>query len=127
MWTPFCLLLVLGCFLSFRLGPLLLIQENFNTTAYNNSLDKSVLPKLWQRFGELHFLFPHDNAPMHEAKSLKTFFFFQFVLWRHCCPKKNDSISHFSKCPKMTCLLLTKPSGCSYYDGRKFIDRWVLL
>ena len=38
------------------------------------SLDDSVLPTLWQQFGEGPFLFPHDNAPLHKARSIQKWF-----------------------------------------------------
>ena len=34
----------------------------------------SVLPTLWQQFGEGPFLFQHDNAPVHKARSTQKWF-----------------------------------------------------
>jgi hypothetical protein len=51
-----------GCCSWFRLGPLVPVKGNLNDIAYNNILDYSVLPTLWQQFGEGLFLFQRDNT-----------------------------------------------------------------
>ena len=37
-------------------------------------LDDSVLPTLWQQFGEGPLLFQDDNAPVHKARSIQKLF-----------------------------------------------------
>ena len=65
--------MVWGCFSQFGSGPLVPVKGNLNTTEYND-IDDSVLPTLWQQFGEGPFLFQHDNAPVHKAWSVHKWF-----------------------------------------------------
>ena len=42
-----------------------------HATVYNYILDNSVLSTLWQQIGEGPFLFQHNNAPVHKARSIQ--------------------------------------------------------
>ena len=66
--------MVWGCFSWLRLGPVVPVKGILNASVYNYIIDHSVLPALWQQVGEGSFLFQHDNAPVHKARSIQKCF-----------------------------------------------------
>ena len=64
--------MVWGCSSGAGLGLLVPVKGTLNASAYQEVLDSSMLPTLWEQFGDGPFLFQHDCAPVHKAKSIKT-------------------------------------------------------
>ncbi len=54
------------------LGPVLPVKGNHNASACQDIFDNAMLPTLWEQFSKGPFLFQHDCAPVHKARSIKT-------------------------------------------------------
>ena len=51
-----------------------MVRTRHTTLQHINILDDSVLTTLWQQFWEGPFLFQHDNATVHKARSIQKWF-----------------------------------------------------
>ena len=63
--------MVWGCFSGPGLGPLVPVKITLNASAYQEILDNFMLQTLWKQFEDGPFLFQHDCAPVHKARSIK--------------------------------------------------------
>ena len=82
----------LGMFFMVRIGSLVLVKGNLNVTAYNDSLDGSVLPTLWQQFGKGTFRFQVAWKSMSSALYFAQLYTLQsFTIWQAL-----DNVLNFS-------------------------------
>ena len=49
-----------------------MIFQEIHASAYQEMLNYSMLPTVWEQFGVGSFLFQHDCAPVHKARFIKT-------------------------------------------------------
>ena len=63
-------IMVLGCFSEAGLGPLVPVKGTRNVSAYQEMLDNSLHPTLWEQFGDGPFLSQHDCAPVQKERPI---------------------------------------------------------
>jgi hypothetical protein len=67
---------VWGCFSWNKLGPLIILKGNINAEGYKNKniLTRCILSMVEDQFGDDDCLYQHNNAPCHNARSLREWF-----------------------------------------------------
>ena len=65
-------IMVWGSFSGAGLGPLVPVKGTLNASAYQEIVGNFMLPPLWKQFGDDPILLQHDCAPVHKARSIKT-------------------------------------------------------
>ena len=93
----------------------------------NDILDGSVLPTLRQQFGEGPFLFQHDNAPVHKARSIQKYCFRS--VWKNLTglhraltstPSNTFGMTWYTDCePGLIAQHQCRPHECSWLNGSK--------
>jgi hypothetical protein len=53
------------------LGPLVILHGNLNTEGYKDILTICILSTVEDQFGDDDYLYQHDIAPCHKARSVK--------------------------------------------------------
>ena len=52
------------------LGPFVPVKGTLKESAYQDIVDNFMLPNFWEQFGDCPFLFQHDCASVHKARSI---------------------------------------------------------
>jgi hypothetical protein len=55
-------------------GPLVILHGNINAEGYKDILTRYILPRVEDQFDDDNYLYQHDNAPCHKAKSVREWF-----------------------------------------------------
>lgn len=63
-------IIVWGCFSGLGPGPVVPMKGTVDGSAYQDILDKFMLPTLWQPFGDDLILLQHDCTPLNKARSI---------------------------------------------------------
>jgi hypothetical protein len=62
------------CFSWNGLGPLVILHRNLNTEGYKDILTHCILSTIEDQFSDDDFLYQHDSASCHKARSVREWF-----------------------------------------------------